>query len=209
MQQPFWENIYRSDGVSTFGAAPNRTLLAYEPLLPRDGALLDVGCGEGQNALYLAGRGYEVEAFDLSQRAVDKVRRLAERRQTSLRVWAEDLCAFPFARDYGGILSFGTLHFVPRRQWRAFLQRAKVHTQPGGLNVIQLFTDRAPASPDIAPFAVGLAREGEPLGLYRDWEALRFSSDTFEDEHPGVPRHVHDSNKIVARRPGGGTHEDR
>ena len=173
--------------------------------------MLDVGCGEGQNALYLAGRGYpQVEAFDLSERAVDKARRLARQRRAALKLWPQDLRTFSFARSYGVILSFGTLHFVSREQWRAFLLRAQAHTLPGGLNIIQLFTDRVPASPDIAPFAVGLAREGELLGLYREWEVLHFSAYTFEDEHPGVPRHVHASNKIVARRRGqGGTNEDR
>lgn len=65
---------------------------------------------------------------------------------------------------------------------------------------MQIFTDTLPASPDIAEFVIGLARDGELRELYEDWEILQFKSYTFEDEHPGVPKHYHASNKLVAQR---------
>ena len=84
------------------------------------------------------------------------------------------------------------------------IDRAKAHTNVGGIHIMQIFTDTVPASADIAPFAVGLAKNGEIKGLYDDWEILQFKSYTFEDEHPGVPKHLHASNKIVVRRPENG-----
>lgn len=63
---------------------------------------------------------------------------------------------------------------------------------------MHIFTDSVPASPDIAPSAKGLARDGELKELYEDWEILRFKSYVFEDEHPNVPKHLHSANKIVA-----------
>ena len=35
--------------------------------------ILEVGCGEGQNAIYLAGKGYLVDAFDLSEHGITKL----------------------------------------------------------------------------------------------------------------------------------------
>lgn len=64
-----------------------------------------------------------------------------------------------------------------------------------------IFTDTVPASPDIAPFAIGLAKDGEIKEMYNDWEILQFQSYTFEDEHPNVPKHMHAVNKIVAQKP--------
>lgn len=40
------------------------------------------------------------------------------------------------------------------------------------------------------------------VGCGEGQNALYLAAYTFEDEHPGVPRHVHASNKIVARRRG-------
>lgn len=36
--------------------------------------------------------------------------------------------------------------------------------------------------------------------MYKDWEIIEFLSYEFEEEHPGVPRHKHASNKLVARK---------
>ena len=65
---------------------------------------------------------------------------------------------------------------------------------------MQIFTDSVPASEEIAPFAIGLAKDGELKELYTDWEILQFKSYVFEDEHPNVPKHLHASNKIAARK---------
>ena len=94
----------------------------------------------------------------------------------------------------------GTLHFVAKSEWKRFINNAKQNTNIGGIHIIQLFTETVPASEDIAPFAIGLATDGELKQLYADWEILQFKSYIFEDEHPNVPKHLHASNKIVARK---------
>ena len=95
---------------------------------------------------------------------------------------------------------FGTLHFVAKDEWKRFINKAKKYTNIGGIHIIQIFTDAVPASEDIAPFAIGLAKDEEIKELFTDWEILQFKSYVFEDEHPNVPKHLHASNKIVARR---------
>lgn len=80
------------------------------------------------------------------------------------------------------------------------IEDAKEYTKPGGIHIIHTFTNTVPASPDIAPFAVGLADEGEILDLYSDWEVLQFKTYVFDDEHPNVPKHQHAVNKLVARK---------
>lgn len=92
------------------------------------------------------------------------------------------------------------LHFVAKNEWKRFINNAKKYTKIGGIHIIQIFTDTVPASEDIAPFAIGLAKDEEIKELYTDWEILQFESYVFEDEHPNVPKHLHASNKIVARR---------
>ncbi len=198
---PFWEESYRrSDGMA-FSARPNATVREFEGLIDRQANVLEVGCGEGQNALYLAKQGFaHVDAFDLSEAGIARLRRLCESSGLRVNAFVEDLAKFRFEKQYDLILSFATLCFAPKPDWRRFVERAKAHTRAGGIHIIQTFTDAVPASPDIAPFAVGLARDGELKELYSDWEILRFDSYEFEDEHPNVPKHVHAANKIVARR---------
>ena len=107
---------------------------------------------------------------------------------------------YQFEQRYDMITCFGTLHFVTKNYWKRFINNAKKYTNIGGIHIIQIFTDTVPASEDIAPFAIGLAKDEELKELYADWEILQFKSYVFEDEHPNVPKHLHASNKIVARK---------
>lgn len=67
----FWEERYRSvDRV--WSGRPNAVLVAEVGDLP-PGRALDVACGEGGDALWLASRGWAVTAMDLAQAALDRV----------------------------------------------------------------------------------------------------------------------------------------
>lgn len=198
---PFWEDAYRSDNVMAFPIEPNKTVVEYEHLLDKDSAILEAGCGEGQNVLYLAKRGFcNIDAFDISDAGIGKLKRLCEVNGVSVSAFVQDLADYAFEKKYDLIMSFATLCFVEKSVWRRFIADAKDNTNIGGIHIMHIFTDEVPASPDIAPFAVGLAHDGEIKELYDSWEILSFQSYTFEDEHPGVPKHLHSVNKIVARK---------
>lgn len=197
---PFWEKAYREKDVVAFSSKPNATIKEFENLFCKSAHVLDVGCGEGQNAIYLAEQGYQVDAFDLSEHGIAKVNDRCKASGVKLNAFIADLTEYEFEQNYDVIISFGTLHFVHKSDWNKFIKEAKEHTNYGGMHIIQLFTDVVPASEDIAPFAIGLAKDKEIKELYDDWEILQFKSYVFEDEHPGVPKHLHASNKIVARK---------
>jgi len=197
---PFWERAYREKDMNAFSTKPNATITEFENLFCKEATVLDVGCGEGQNAIYLAKQGYNVDAFDISECGIAKVTDRCKALGVKLNAFAADLRGYEFKHDYDVIMSFGTLHFVSKDDWKRFITEAKAHTNDGGIHIMQLFTDDVPASEDIAPFAVGLAKDEEIKELYEDWEVLQFKSYVFEDEHPGVPKHLHASNKIVVRK---------
>ncbi len=197
---PFWEEAYQSKDAVAFSSAPNDTIKEFELLFPEQSRVLDVGCGEGQNALYLAQKGHCVDAFDISEYGIAKVKYRCEEAGIQLNAFTADLTEYGFEQNYDVILCFGTLHFVGKNDWKKFVKEAKENTNDGGIHIIQIFTDVVPASEDIAPFAIGLAKDEEIKELYDDWEVLQFKSYVFEDEHPNVPKHLHASNKIVARK---------
>ena len=201
MKIPFWEETYKVDDIFTFGSEPNNTIIEFETLFNKSDNVLDVGCGDGKNSLYLAKQGFtNIDAFDLSENAINKLERLARKGDININAWVDDVCKFNFKKAYDLIISFGTLHFVSKDNWHNFVLKAKENTVIGGFHIMQLFTDKVPASPDIAPFAVGLAHDEEIKELYNDWNIIQFKSYVFEDEHPDVPLHLHASNKIIAQR---------
>ena len=198
---PFWEAAYQDENVTAFSSEPNATIKEFEHLLSRQSHIIDIGCGEGQNAFYLAKQGYcNVDAFDISENGIAKLQQRCKKENIRLNAFTADLITYRFEKNYDMVMSFGTLHFVSKTDWKAMINRAKAYTNIGGIHIMQIFTDTVPASEDIAPFAIGLAKDEEIKELYNDWEILQFKSYTFEDEHPGVPKHLHASNKIVARK---------
>lgn len=115
-------------------------------------------------------------------------------------MWIEDLRNYQFKNEYDVITSHGTLHFVSKNDWKNFIQFAKHKTKKNGIHIIQIFTNKIPASPDIAPYAIGLANEGELFEQYNDWKIIKTDSYVFKDKHPGVKKHYHASNKIIAMK---------
>jgi SAM-dependent methyltransferase len=70
MDAQFWDEMYRSRD-QVFSGAPNGVLVTEATDLP-PGRALDVGCGEGADALWLAWRGWQVTAVDISRIALQR-----------------------------------------------------------------------------------------------------------------------------------------
>jgi SAM-dependent methyltransferase len=66
----FWDEMYRSR-EQVFSGAPNGVLVTEVTGLP-PGRALDVGCGEGADALWLARKGWRVTAVDVSRTALGR-----------------------------------------------------------------------------------------------------------------------------------------
>ena len=78
MDQNEWDERYREQEL-VWAAEPNRILVgAVEGLTP--GKALDLAAGEGRNAVWLAQQGWDVDAVDWSDVALDKGRDIVDMR---------------------------------------------------------------------------------------------------------------------------------
>lgn len=98
MERADWDKRYEGDEL-IWKAEPNRFLVQETTgLLP--GRVLDVACGEGRNAIWLAERGWAATGVDFSPVALDKARKLAARRGVSVEWLEADVRAWnPVAPD--------------------------------------------------------------------------------------------------------------
>ena len=77
-KRDFWTERY-AERELVWSAGPNR-LLEAEVASLSPGRALDVACGEGRNALWLAAQGWQVTAVDFSRVAVEKAQKIGRRR---------------------------------------------------------------------------------------------------------------------------------
>ena len=201
----FWEKGYRDPAVSTMGG-PNHDIVEILPLLPPGARVLDLGCGEGRNAFFLAGRGCRVTAVDRSAAGIEKLADLAARTGVALRAEVGDLNDYRIEGAWDLVMAHGVIDYLDNPTWRRLLGEIKAATVPGGLNAYtcMLFTERHPAPPEFAAagFRHSLA-PGELAGFYGDWSVVRHDRYVKWDQHPGIPIHCHPVDKVVARKPGG------
>jgi len=70
--------------------------------------LLDLGCGEGRNAVYFAKHGFEVVGLDLSPPGLEKTRRYAEEVGVCVETMHADIINYELEDAYDVISSTGT-----------------------------------------------------------------------------------------------------
>lgn len=93
MSSAEWDRRYAVSEL-VWTAEPNRFVAAEVADLPA-GRALDLGCGEGRNAVWLAEHGWRVTGVDFSRVALDKARRLAESRGVEVDWVGADVLAYP------------------------------------------------------------------------------------------------------------------
>lgn len=129
MESAQWDDRYRGEEL-VWSAEPNRFLEAEAENL-RPGRALDLGTGEGRNAIWLAERGWQVTGVDFSAVGLAKARQFAERRGAKVEWITADL------RDYlptaGGYDLVVVLYVhLPVAERRLILGRAAAALAPEG-----------------------------------------------------------------------------
>jgi tellurite methyltransferase len=175
-------------------------------LLPPDRRLtvLDIGCGEGRNAVFFARNGYHVSAFDLSPIGVAKTAALASAAGAHVNAFVADINTYRLERAYDILFSTGVLQYVPPFDRQALFADYRAHTRVNGLNAFSVFVEKpfvAPA-PDAEPDAHPWI-SGEILTYYRDWRIEHVEEAIFTCHSSGIA-HQHAVNRIIARKVVGG-----
>jgi SAM-dependent methyltransferase len=156
--------------------APASWLVQHAHVLPSEGQALDVACGRGRHAIWLAERGLNVLAVDRNADAVRDLNDHARARQLLLRAEVRDLegGANPLPRSAYDVIV--VVHYLHRPLFPALIDALA----PGGLLVYETFTRAQaargkPTSPDF------LLESGELLDLVRPLDVL----DSREGDYDG------------------------
>jgi SAM-dependent methyltransferase len=124
-----WDERYAGSDL-VWSAGPNAFVVAEVGDLP-PGRALDVACGEGRNALWLAEQGWDVVGIDFSTVGIDKARRIAEHRDVTVDLRVGDVTE-PGAVDGTFDLVLVAYLHLPAEQMRPLLEHLERLVSPGG-----------------------------------------------------------------------------
>ena len=183
-----WEERYRSRErpAEDFATAPVPLLARTAAQLP-SGRALDLACGTGRNALWLARQGWSVTAVDGAPTAVEILRRRAHEHGLAMDAKVADLERGEFHIEPSAWDLICICYYLQR----GLFESAKSGLAPAGvlLAIVHI------AAPGEQPTNHRLATS-ELAEYFRGWEILHHY-----EGHPSDPAHLRPVAEIVVRRP--------
>jgi SAM-dependent methyltransferase len=133
----YWNSVF-SDSKASFNRDPSRLLVeAIQDRKP--GLALDLGMGQGRNAIFLAQQGWRTTGVDISDVAVEQAQARARQLGVNLDTVIDSADHFDLGRNRWDLIALFYMHAWYRGAEPGIVQRLYEGLKPGGLLVIEGF----------------------------------------------------------------------
>lgn len=167
------------------------------------GKALDLGCAQGKEVFLLAEQGFEVEAVDSSDVAINQVKQQAKQKKLSnVKAYCSDVAEFNISEDgYDLIIAFNVLYFLEIKSALRVIDAIKKGLRSGGVVALSLFT--------VKDFFYNESKKhrfyvesDQVKKLFKDFEILEYYEGIiYEEGHESLQQpHHHGVVRIVARK---------
>jgi 2-polyprenyl-3-methyl-5-hydroxy-6-metoxy-1,4-benzoquinol methylase len=164
-----WNEIYATKNLATkkLQAKTAEVLTEHVHLLPKSGAALDLACGLGSNAIFLANHGLDTQAWDISEVVIQKLQTHSQENNLGITCETRDVEKHPPAPSSFDVIC---ISYYLERELSASIIRA---LKPNGLLFYQTFTkekvsDFGPSNPNYR------LQENELLKLFSPLHVLAY-----------------------------------
>jgi len=160
--------------------------------------LLDIGSGEGQDAIFFAQNGYQVTGFDSSAEGVKKALAWADELSLSIDFFQADINEYRLRKLYDVVYASGALHYIPTSLREEIISNYKNFTNPGGIHAftVPIYKPFLPKDPGADQLEQDW-RSGEILTYYHDWKIEFFTEEILDD----ISGYKFPVNRLIAREP--------
>ena len=161
----FWEGFYsnRDKEIPFFKIkGPDENLVEYFANGLNPTRVLEIGCGPGRNAIYMAQKGCKVDAIDISQNAIDWASERAKEDEADINFHCRSLFSFLFeANSYDFVYDCGLLHHLAPHRRLSYLEVIKKALKPNGhFGLVCFNTDGALDTSDWEVYRAGSLNRG-------------------------------------------------
>lgn len=127
----FFDKTYK-DKIPAWGYEPAIFLKESLSKFPKGAIILDLGCGTGRNAHYLAEKGFNVYAYDISDEAIQQANKINSDALFYVRNLAEEDWG---DMQYDVVIDFGYFHFFTPDKRSHYHEQLNNVLKPGGIYV--------------------------------------------------------------------------
>lgn len=178
---------------------------------------IDLGCGEGRYAIYLAKKGCRVLGVDQSRTGIKKLEKMAAAENLPITTQLADVAEFEFPRQSVDIIVAATiLDHLAGDLRRQAINGIRSAIKPGGILYANVFTVSDPGYKlkkrgeegqtfsDVSETAAGIAHyfaKEELKALFKDFSVITYYEAVEPDHSHGRP-HFHGWACLLAQKPG-------
>lgn len=205
---------------SYWGNQPNLLVSMVGGRLKPDSRILEVGCGEGRNAIFLARLGFDVVATDIAVKGIEKARHLAEMNDCCpefIKLDAHD--PHSHLGGFDCVLLINVLQLLRSEMIPERMSHFQSIVLPGGVMAVEVFTVDDPlyknhiqsGKPTLAPLTINHPSRGYPVrffdggevaSYFENWDLIYYNEGLMQDKPHGVHAdfHEHGLAQLVARK---------
>lgn len=167
---------------------------------PSEIKVLDIGCGEGKDAVYMAEQGCDVTAIDITESGIKKTKLLAEKREVGIKAFVADINDFSVEGKFDVVYSTGTLQYLFDDCIEPFFEKINSMVNDGGVVYFNVFVEKPflELPPDWDK-EEKMWKTGELFRHFCDWKICKIDEVIFED-NSGGKKHFHCMDTILAKR---------
>jgi len=189
--EKFWKNLkggYSGDNWHFSSQSPYPVISRFVLFLQKNkvgGRFLDLGCGNGRQAIPFALSGFETHGIDFSEEAIVLARKNAALSEVAIDFRVGDVLALSYAaNDFEVLLDSGCLHHLRKYQWREYLRNLNLVLKPGGYFFLICFSINSDRN--IKKFTRGIkmknwsVKNGHYNHIFYDWEVEKLFQKDFE-----------------------------
>jgi SAM-dependent methyltransferase len=171
-----WDQRY-ARSIFIYGKSPAQFLAENYQYIPFEASVLDMGMGEGRNAVFLAQKGYKVTGIDISSVAVKKANLLAQEFGVKIKGIVASLKEYKIPpQSFDAIICF---YFVDR----GLIEKIKSWLKPGGILIYEAHTVRQKNSKKRFSLENSFyLKEQELLKLFPGMRVLKYEEPLHEKE---------------------------
>jgi len=139
-----WEKVYEAEATPWDVGQPEDALVEFiDSGLVKPCRVLEIGCGNGNDAIFLAKKGFDVTVIDISKRAIEIAKERAKNANVKCNFIAEDatdLKSVPGKFDF--VYDRACFHFIPEEKRGKYVQTVKKFLIKGGYFFLIVSSDK-------------------------------------------------------------------